>query len=61
MMPYANLIMLVFTIPVLFWTGKEFFIIAWKHLKYLSSTMDTLIALGTGSAFIFSVFNSYKH
>ncbi len=49
---------MLLTIPVIFWTGNHFFINAWKQLKHFSSNMDTLVALGTGSAFLFSVFNT---
>ena len=58
MMPYASWIMMVFTIPVVFWTGSSFFVNAWKQLKQFTSNMDTLVALGTGTAFTFSVFNT---
>jgi len=57
-MPYSNLIMLLLTLPVLAWFGKEFFINAYKRAIHLSANMDTLVALGTGSAFIFSVVNT---
>jgi len=56
--PYENWIMLALSIPVLFWSGSEFYVIAWKKLKHFSSNMDTLVALSTGVAFIFSFFNT---
>lgn len=56
-MPYANIIMLVFTTPIIFWLGKNFFIHAWKQAKHGSANMDTLVALSTGIAYLFSVFN----
>lgn len=56
--PYENWIMLVLSAPVLFWSGSEFFINAWKKLKHFSSNMDTLVALSTGVAFVFSLFNT---
>ncbi|WP_440067510.1 heavy metal translocating P-type ATPase [Tenacibaculum discolor] len=56
-MPYANPIMWVFSTPVLLWFGKDFFINAWKQAKHHSANMDTLVALSTGIAYIFSVFN----
>lgn len=56
--PYENWIMLALSIPVLFWSGAEFFNIAWKKLKHFSANMDTLVALSTGIAFLFSVFNT---
>jgi Cu2+-exporting ATPase len=55
--PYANEIMLVFSTPVVLWIGKDFFINAWKQTKNRSANMDTLVALSTGIAYVFSVFN----
>jgi P-type Cu2+ transporter len=57
-MPYANEIMWILSTPVIFWFGKEFFINAWKKAKQRSANMDTLVAMGTGVAYIFSVFNT---
>jgi Cu2+-exporting ATPase len=57
-MPFGKWIMMVLTIPVLVWSGREFFVIAWKRARHLQANMDTLVALGTGSAFLFSVFNT---
>ncbi len=54
---YANEIMFVFATPVVLWFGKHFFINAWKQAKHRSANMDTLVALSTGIAYIFSVFN----
>ena len=51
-------ISLVFTIPVLFWFGRNFFINAFKQARYGKANMDTLVALSTGIAFIFSLFNT---
>jgi len=56
-MPYANLIMWFCTTPVVFWYGKDFFVNAWKQAKHRSANMDTLVALSTGIAYVFSVFN----
>ena len=46
---------LVLSAPVLFWSGRSFFTNAWKSLKRHTATMDTLVALGTGSAYLYSV------
>lgn len=63
--PFANYIMWVLSTPVIIWFGKDFFINAWKQLKHRSANMDTLVALSTGVAYVFSVFNtlnpSYWH
>ena len=56
-MPYANWIMLVLATPVVFWFGRGFFITAWKQLKHGKTNMDTLVALSTGIAYSFSLFN----
>lgn len=55
-MPYANQIMWLFSTPVILWFGKDFFINAWKQAKHRSANMDTLVALSTGIAYVFSVF-----
>ncbi|MBK9486440.1 MAG: copper-translocating P-type ATPase [Chitinophagaceae bacterium] len=55
--PYANEIMWLFATPVVLWFGKDFFANAWKQAKHRSANMDTLVALSTGIAYIFSVFN----
>ncbi|CAM2901763.1 heavy metal translocating P-type ATPase [Chryseobacterium flavum] len=57
--PYANEIMFLFSTPVVIWLGKDFFINAWKQAKHRSANMDTLVALSTGIAYIFSVFNMF--
>lgn len=43
------------TLPVLFWSGSDFFIGAWAALKHRAANMNTLIALGTGAAWLYSV------
>ena len=55
--PFANEIMWLFTTPVVFWLGKDFFINAGKQARHRSANMDTLVALSTGIAYLFSVFN----
>lgn len=55
--PYADYIMWIFATPVVLIFGKQFFINAWKQAKHRSANMDTLVALSTGIAYLFSVFN----
>lgn len=55
---YANWISLFLSLPVLFWFGRGFFIHAAKQAKHRKATMDTLVALSTGIAFVFSAFNT---
>lgn len=50
---------LVLTAPVLFWAGSGFFINAWKALKRHTATMDTLVAVGTGTAYLYSLFPTF--
>ncbi len=56
--PYANYIMWALSSPVVLWFGKDFFINAWKQAMHRSTNMDTLVALSTGVAYAFSVFNT---
>jgi P-type Cu2+ transporter len=56
--PYANWIMLVLSIPVIFVFGARFFTSAWKQTRMGKANMDTLVALSTGIAFLFSTFNT---
>lgn len=56
-MPYADPIMWALSTPVVLWLGRDFFINAWKQAKHRSANMDTLVALSTGIAYLFSVFN----
>ncbi len=56
--PFANYIMWALATPVVLWFGKYFFINAWKQTRHRSANMDTLVALSTGVAYAFSVFNT---
>lgn len=56
-MPYANYIMWLLSTPVVFYFGKDFYINAWKQTKHRTANMDTLVALSTGIAYLFSIFN----
>lgn len=56
-MPYANIIMFLLSTPVVFWLGRQFFIGAWRQLRHRTANMDTLVALSTGIAWLFSVAN----
>jgi Cu+-exporting ATPase len=50
---------LVLTAPVLFWAGNSFFINTWKAFKRHTATMDTLVAVGTGTASVYSLFPTF--
>lgn len=53
------LVQLVLTIPVLF-AGNKFFRVGFKTLSKGAPNMDTLIAIGTGTAFLYSLFATIK-
>lgn len=55
----GNYISLVFATPVLFIFGRSFFINAWKQAKHKKVNMDTLVALSTGIAYLFSIFSTF--
>jgi Cu2+-exporting ATPase len=57
--PDANQIMLLLATPVLVFFGRRFFVNAFKLALKRSSNMDTLVALSTGIAYLFSVFNTF--
>lgn len=56
---WANLAMMILSIPLLFYCGSSFFHNAVKQTKNGTANMDTLVSLSTGVAFIFSVFNTF--
>lgn len=51
----AWLIVGILTFGVLYFSGKHFFVGAWKSFLNHSANMDTLIALGTGTAWLYSM------
>ncbi|MFC4874116.1 heavy metal translocating P-type ATPase [Negadavirga shengliensis] len=58
-MPYGNYIMWALTSPVLLVFGRDFFTNAVKQAKNGKANMDTLVALSTGIAYIYSTFNTF--
>ncbi|MGP0128223.1 MAG: heavy metal translocating P-type ATPase [cyanobacterium endosymbiont of Rhopalodia musculus] len=50
------LVQFLLATPVIFWVGKDFFVGAWKSFKFHSANMDTLVSLGTGVAYLYSLF-----
>ncbi len=46
----------VLTLGVMVWSGRHFYIGAWKSFKNHTANMDTLISLGTGAAWLYSMF-----
>ncbi len=57
-LPYVNWIMMLLSAPVVFYFGGDFFVHAWKQARRGRANMDTLVALSTGVAFLFSAFNT---
>jgi P-type Cu+ transporter len=49
-------VQLMLATPVLGWAGRRFYINAWKAFRHRHATMDTLVAIGTGSAYLYSLF-----
>ena len=56
--PYANYIMWVLATPVVFYSGNPFFYGAYKQAKNKMFNMDTLVAISTGVAYLYSMFNT---
>ncbi|HEV7838231.1 MAG TPA: heavy metal translocating P-type ATPase, partial [Gemmatimonadaceae bacterium] len=50
-----NYVVLALTAVILVWAGRDIYRRAWNAVLHRSADMNTLIALGTGSAFIYSV------
>ena len=56
---WVNYVVWLLATPVVFVLGRGFFISAWKQLKHGTCNMDTLVALSTGIAYLFSIFNLF--
>ncbi len=54
----TNNILLILTTPVIFISGKRFFVIFWNNLKHFSAEMNSLVAIGTGAAYGYSVLST---
>lgn len=50
--------MLALSLPVIFYSGRSFYVNAWRQARRGTSNMDTLVALSTAIAFLFSLFNT---
>jgi len=57
-MPYANYIMWALSTPMVMYYGRQFYVGAWKQARHGSANMDTLVAVSTGVAYVFSVFTT---
>ena len=56
---FANQICLLLTLANLLYCGKQFYASAWKQLLHHTANMDSLVALSTLIAFLFSTFNTF--
>ena len=52
---WINWLQLALTTPVVVWCGSQFYRMAWMGLKHFRANMDSLVALGTGTAFLYSI------
>lgn len=57
-LPHVEYMMWAISTPLVLWLGRSFFINARKQARHRSANMDTLVALSTGIAYVFSVFNT---
>jgi len=60
MLHTAPWIQLALTLPVIFYAGAPFYMAAWSALRHKSANMNSLIALGTGAAFLYSVYETAR-
>lgn len=58
---WANGLLLALSTPVVFWTGRQFFASAWKGLRRFTATMDSLVALGAGASWTYSVYALFAY
>ncbi len=56
---WSAIISMLMTAPVVFWLGGNFFRTAFQQAKHGRAGMDALVALSTGTAFLFSTFNTF--
>ena len=55
--PHIGYVLWALSTPFIFWIGRPFFVNAWKQARHGKANMDTLVALSTGVAYVFSIFN----
>ncbi|MCH8276061.1 MAG: copper-translocating P-type ATPase [Bacteroidetes bacterium] len=53
--PYQNLVLLVLSTPVVLFAGGEFFLLAYRAARHGAADMNTLVALGVGAAYGYSL------
>ena len=57
-LPYQHYILLILSLPVILYSGAEFYPAAIRQAKHGIFTMDSLVSTGTGAAFLLSIFNT---
>jgi Cu+-exporting ATPase len=50
---------LIFATVVQFWAGKEFYLASWSGIRNRTTSMDTLVAIGTSSAYLYSLYSVF--
>ncbi|MBI3816705.1 copper-translocating P-type ATPase [Candidatus Peregrinibacteria bacterium] len=61
LMPYAGILSLLLATPVQFWLGYGFYRGFWSSLRMGTFSMDSLIAIGTSTAYFYSLYNEVAH
>ena len=61
MMPFAGIASLILATPVQFWLGAGFYRGFWSSLKMATFSMDSLIVIGTSTAYAYSLYNFVSH
>jgi Cu+-exporting ATPase len=56
----APWLQLALTLPVVFYAGAPFYRAAWSALRHAGADMNSLIALGTGAAFLYSLYETFR-
>ena len=56
---FANQICLILALANMIYCGRQFYVSAWKQLRHRTANMDSLVALSTLIAFLFSTFNTF--
>ena len=54
---WANWLIFAMATPVIFWCGRQFFVVSFKALRHFTTTMDTLVAMGAGAAWAYSTYS----
>ncbi len=57
--PLTRYALAALSLLVMLWVGRRFYVKAWSALRHKTSDMNTLVALGTGAAFFYSLFSPH--